>query len=253
MPNMVTAIRTGAFSARVKRNAALEKLIRDGPRTFQRVANQTVNSVAFGTRDEIISTMDKVFDIRQQSFVKASMRVRTLRLSRVSGYAEVGSVALKRSDGWQAQQLGTKAVRERVATLRGRRGSRQRKIVGPARLRKNVEFLDSNRTGSGGGRRGVVRMLSQLQARKYKRPFIIHAKQHPKFQGGLYRIRGRKDPQTGLRKLQLLQGFENPNTQPRRVKWITMAWAQYVRKTSIRAVYRKAANLVGFRGALRRG
>jgi hypothetical protein len=53
-------------------------------------------------------------------------------------------------------------------------------------------------------------------------------------------------------KLSMLQGLENPNTQPRRLDWVGPAWQAYQRSKSIAGAWVKAFNLVGWRDVMRR-
>jgi len=210
---------------------------RAAPEKFAVANGMLLNNMAFGSRETILHTLIQGFTIRNSGFLSSRVRVNKNREWRDINrqMSEVGSVkgppgASKETQfwGWREQQTGKKAVRKRVATLKGRGGSKGKQIKRGARMRR--PFIGPDRFPR---RRGFVGknmdhriqvMLRQLDRLKYSAPFIITG--HSTIPPGLY-IRGSGKNKYGQSPIQMLQSFDPKHKQPRRFLWMTKGVARW--------------------------
>jgi hypothetical protein len=121
-----------------------------------------------------------------------------------------------------------------------------------ARLKKGRDIPTAAKIAGKSSPGGVIAMMRILARRGDKRPFLIHQDEHPKFVGGLYEMRGRKDRRDKKAQIRLLQRFDSDNAQPSRMDWVNPAWRAYQKSRSIAGEWRKAFNMVGWQDVMRR-
>jgi hypothetical protein len=210
-----------------------------------------VNNVAFDMRSELITSVGRLMTIRSKGFTRAHMVVQKAR-SGSRPVAEVGSIRRGRFEGWAAQQFGESVDRTRVPSLLARSSAKRKVVKSMARLKKGRDIPTAEKIAGKSSPGGVIAMMRILARRGDRRPFIIHDDDHPKFPGGLYEMRGRKDKGDRKAKLNLLQRFDSDNAQPSRMDWVNPAWRAYQKSRSIAGEWRKAFNLVGWQDVMRR-
>jgi hypothetical protein len=242
----------GAFKFQVTPSPELKAFGREFPRKVARATGIVVNAVAFDMRDEMESSIDRLMTVRSKSFVKRHLWVSKARSGSSRPVAEVGSIKRGKFEGWAGQQFGQDVERERVPTLMARSGTKAKAMKRSARLMKGKDVPTAKEIAGKSGPGSVIAMMRILARRGDRRPFLIFPSEHPRFKGGLYEMRGRKDKGGRKAKLLMLQGLENPNTQPRKLDWVNPAWQAYQRTKSIAGEWRKAFNLVGWQDVMRR-
>jgi hypothetical protein len=242
----------GAFKFAVTPSPELKAFGREFPRKVAQAMGLVVNSVAFDMRDEMELSIGRLMTVRSKSFVKRHLWVSKARSGGRSPVAEVGSIRRGKFEGWAGQQFGSDVDRERVPTLMSRGGTKTKSMKRSARLLKGKDIPTAREIAGKSGPGSVIAMMRILARRGDRRPFLIFPGEHPSFKGGLYEMRGRKDKGGRKAKLSMLQGLENPNTQPRRLDWVNPAWQAYQRTKSIAGAWVKAFNLVGWRDVMRR-
>lgn len=228
--------------------------LRTGPRKFRGALGLMVNEAAFAMRDELMTSIAQRMIVRNPGFVRKHMWVKRAKIWSGEPTAEVGSTyggTKKRFEGWAAQQFGTKASRWRVPTLMARRGAKRRQMLSRARLTSGRNIPDATKIVGRSNPRAVIVMMRMLDRRGDKRPFIIHEGEHPRFRGGLYEMRGRRDKRGGRTELRLLQSFESSKAQPRRVDWVSPAWRAWRASDSGRGAFMRAMNKVNLWDAMR--
>jgi hypothetical protein len=231
------------FTTNVRELLALRKWTQKAPRQFSRATGMMLTNMAFEAKDEIGNWLDKNMTLRKPKFIRSSIRVQKSHTFPpiASQKSVVGSVQRPRFGGLEEQETGKKTARKRVATLAGRSGSRRKQIRGSYRLKRPLVNV-SNFPARGGANSRVRAGLAVLDSkRKYAKPFIITG--HSKLPPGVYRFFGGRN-EKGQRKIQLLQGFDPPNRQPRRNKWMTMAIRQYMRRVNLTRMWIKIARRV---------
>lgn len=242
----------GAFKFTAMTSPELRAFQREWPRKLAQAMGIVVNSVAFDMRDEMELSIGRLMTVRSKSFVKRHLWVQKARTGGRSPVAEVGSIRRGKFEGWAGQQFGHDVERTRVPTLMSRGGTKTKSMKSASRLMKGRDIPTAREIAGKSGPGSVIAMMRILARRGDRRPFLIFPGEHPNFAGGLYEMRGRKDKRGRKAKLSMLQGLENPNTQPRRVDWVNPAWQAYQRSKSIAGAWVRAFNLVGWRDVMRR-
>ena len=243
----------GLFRWRVWQSPQLKAFLRRAPRLFSRAAGLMVNQVAWDMRGEMEGSLTRLLMIRRPGFVRRQLWAQKARVGSSSPVALVGSTRTRdgKFDGWRAQQFGSKVDRTRVPTLVARGGSKRRVMQRRARLLAGRDFPDSREIVGKSSPGAVIAMMRILARRGDRRPFVVYPGEHPRFRGGLYEMRGRKDRRHRKARLRMLQDFGSKNEQPERVDWVNPAWRAYQSSHSARAEWRKAVNRVGLRDVLR--
>jgi hypothetical protein len=242
---------SGLFKTTVIPSAKLKAFQREWPAKLSRAMTMVVNGVAFDMRGEMESSIGRLMTIRSKGFVKRHLWVQKAR-GGSHPVAEVGSIKRGKFEGWAGQQFGESVDRTRVPTLMARGGAKRKAMKNAARLMKGRDVPTASDIAGKSGPGSVIAMMRILARRGDRRPFLIHADEHPRFKGGLYEMRGRKDKGGRKAKLHMLQGLENPNTQPSRLDWVNPAWRAYQKSRSIAGEWRKAFNMVGWQDVMRR-
>lgn len=218
------------------------------PKRIQAATGMVLNDIAFGSRKEVQKTINSEMTVRSKF---ADRQVRVTK-SKFKGninhlYSIVGSVQTSRFTGWTEQEHGTHTDRH-VATTAAR-GNKSKPIRPSARLAKpyfhpkrfpksGSVFKRASRSKRGGlaaGNTSVAAMLNILRHMKYRLPFIIT--RHSQIPPGLYRLRG-KD------RLKMLQGFDPPKQQPKRLPWMAKSVKKYFRSGKLNRAWFKAAKRV---------
>ena len=203
------------FDADIGDMINLHRFYRRAPEKFKRAEINAVNSFAFGTRAEILKTIDREMTVRNKRFVASSVRV--LKANNSRQHSIVGSIERARFSGWAEQQTGEKRESPRVATIAGRGGSKKRQIVRAARLKRRVPSARKKRRAIG--------MINVFKQQGYKGLFVFSGRTG--FPSGVYRmLRGKPT---------MMQAFRRG--QPARLDWMGISRDRYFRKNSPRKVW----------------
>lgn len=207
----------------------LRKFMKRSPKQFHRVAIGVLNTAAFGTRTEAIKELRSNLIIRNDRFLKSSVRVQKANTRESLNRAEstVGSIGRNRFSGWIEQQTGQSGDKTRTSTSFGRGGSASGDLpVGSRFKRKNI--LSPDRFPGSSPESRSIAMINSLKRRNYTRSFII--KGNRKFKGGLYKIKGRK-------RIAAVQKFNSKPVKPKRLTWLTNARGKFLRSKPLREIW----------------
>ena len=219
----------------------LEKFYKGAPGLFNRAARGLLNGFAFGTRNEAIDTIKHRMIVRNEKFVKSRIRVNKTKGSRLDNmFSETGSLpdASGNFQGWVEQEEGKTAKRTRVQTLVARGNNLKNKVRPKYRMKNARNFINENTWDLGDLRDESKRVgifIKEVIKRNYREPFIL-TKRYRKMKRGVYIYRSKR--------ILRLQNFESENTQPKRIKWMTIARNNYFRSIDIRKEWAKSINIV---------
>lgn len=202
-----------------------------------------LNDMAFATRKEAHKTIEKDMTVRSK-FAKRQIRVEKVKANFVISrmFSLVGSVTAPRFSGWVEQEYGNKTDRN-VATKAGRVSGSKAKVIRRGNRLSKPYFTQKRfpkrgkvvarmqRAKRGGTHWETPAMLSTLRRTKYRAPFILFG--YKKIPPGLYKLKGKG--------IQMLQGFDPPKQQPRRLKWMQKSVRRAVTQSRVNALWRKAA------------
>lgn len=203
-----------------------QKMCKSGPKEFQYVTAEYLNSSAFRARELNIKNIQSQMTIRDQRFLSSSLRVeKTKPVSINQQIAISGSITRPRFTGWEEQEKGTTPQRKRKVTISARGGSNQAKAQNRARLRPGNKIYKPE----------------QYQGKTYKQRFYLMMRILGSRGGGQFLItqkistrRGFLNPALyGLKggKISMLQKFEAP--QIKRKPWQTDDWNDIKRRAEI--------------------
>ena len=212
----------------------LEKFFKVAPFKFAKAARGLLNGFAFGTRQESVKQINRRMTVRNTRFVNSVLRFNRARGNDINTMvSEAGSIGRDRFDGWKEQEEGVKTKRSRVATFMARGNNKQKQIRPSMRMKPNHQFINENtwELNVKNNSRRVPVFLMEIARRGYTKPFII-SRRYKNYKRGLY-IRRRK-------RIRLLQSFEPANVQPKRIKWLTAARANFFKRTNLRNEWAKA-------------
>jgi hypothetical protein len=114
----------------------LERFYREFPKESEQAVSGILNDLAYQTRQNDIENISGNMIIRNRQFLERSLQYTKARPGRIeSQVAYVYSVKRERFTGWEEQQTGRNAVKERSATLPARGGSRAGVMNRKSRLR----------------------------------------------------------------------------------------------------------------------
>jgi hypothetical protein len=214
----------------------LAEIFENAPRDLRRATGMFVNNLAFGTKDEIPSTMARLMTVRDKRFVKSRIRVQKSRFAAPidAQMSVVGSIFGQRFSGWEEQELGKRTARHRVFTLLGRGGSASRKTTQRARLKTLANFPKPEDYPGVSAEHRVIVMLNVLARKGFKRPFIIHG--HSKIHSGVYQFRGRGSKRKP-KPIKIVQSFKPRKVQPRRIPWLRTSRDTYLRRVNVSSLW----------------
>ena len=203
------------------------RLLKRAPREMRRATAGMLNSFAFGTRVQIPLTIDDVMTVRNPRFVQSKTRVSMAKGSEpiLDQVSRVGSITGPRFTGWIEQQRGTSTTRSRVVTTNARGGNFGRPVQGKSRLKPNQKFLDPDSIKKAKDANHRMFIFLKMQERRRKQQAFTIRRKTGKFRPGLYRFKGKK-----VRKQ---QDFQPKRAQPKRIKWMDKAVANYFRRANI--------------------
>lgn len=223
------------FDIEAKNLIRLHRFYRRAPRQFARAAANVLTSFAFGNRSESLDIIKSKMTVRNERFVKGSVRVEKARgnVPLSAQQSRVGSIQRDRFTGWVEQETGQKTTRTRTSTLLARGGNISRQVRPAFRLKPGNKFASPDDFPGQSPQHRVTVMLQTLSRQKSIRPFII--KGHRKFKSGLYKFLRKK--------IRRIQTFKNPK-QPKRVRWLTLGRFKYFKSTNIDQVWAGALKRV---------
>jgi len=203
-----------------------QKMCKSGPKEFQYVVAEYLNSSAFRARELNMKNLQSQMTIRDQRFLSSSLRVeKTKPVSINQQIAISGSITRPRFTGWKEQEDGGTAERKRKITISARGGSKQAKAQQKARLKPSNKIYKPE----------------QFQGVTYERRFYFMMRVLGSRGGGQFLItkkiktkRGALNPALyNLKngKISMLQKFEA--LEVKRNKWQTDDWNDIKRRAEI--------------------
>jgi hypothetical protein len=241
---------------------------------FQRATAQMLTEMAVQSKTTIEGWLEGKMILRAPKFIKSKIRWKRAKSFKPidQQFSTVGSIEVKKSSargafsGLVEQETGKRTKRKRVATIKGRRGSKRHRLKPTARLKRRDfpskegfpgrdNWMEStglaDRFGSTFDDFQIWGMLRYLDRDNWRKPFIITG--HSSIPPGVYQF-GTKRNQHGGREIVLLNAMDPKRKQPRVNRWMTHSIRRYFRRTDLdkewmlvsrRMVYRK---LYGRRG-----
>ena len=177
--------------------------------------------------------------VRNKRFVSRQMRVdRAFQGPMSSQRAEVGSLITDRFTGWREQETGESPDRSRSIGLAARRGNKQNKAYGGARLNPNTNFeteSDVNITNAVNADHRTLIFLNIINKRRDSKPFVMTRK-YKGIKKGLYKF-------TKPGRLKKLQAYDSP-PETEKKQWMKPAKEDVMNKVNIRKQWAKAINRV---------
>lgn len=113
------------FSVSRKEMRQLQKFYKTAPKAFQRVSAEVLNSMAFGTRVDVLKVINRTMTVRSPGLVRKLNLVEKAKPNQPinNQSSRVGSIDADRHDGWEAVQAGKPtSTRISVFTDTGRGG-----------------------------------------------------------------------------------------------------------------------------------
>lgn len=210
------------------------KFHKQAPKLIKRAVAGTLNTFAFETRKKSLHIIMTNMTVRARKFVEGSMRVDKAKAGQSINqqHSVVGSIKRPRFTGWEEQETGKKAKRNRVATALARGGNMSGKVKPSARLKRANTFVSPDDYPGKNKNHRVIVMLQVLFRKRWKKPFLV--KGSKKFKKGIYRIQAGK-------RLRMLQNLEPSSTQkqPKRVRWMTGGLKAFKRGADIGKIWEK--------------
>ena len=207
----------------------LKRFAKGAPRQFSRAAAGVLNSLAFDTRTNSMKTLDSALTIRNENFLKSSLRVDMARVGTPidSLKSEVGSIRRDRFTGWEENETGQASPKNRVATLAARGGSWESKIAPSVRLKKPMRS-SADYPGANEETR-VAAMLREIKEQMPTQPFIVRRKVK-RLAPGVYKFKRKK--------LLRMQTFGKPET-PQKIGWMSKSRKKTIKSFDIRRAWAK--------------
>jgi hypothetical protein len=202
------------------------------PRRARGAAGMMLNEFAFGTRDKAIKFWRSDQITRNKRFVESRLRAKKTRLSLPISQmvSSTFSQDAPRFSGWEEQETGKKTQRKRIGTIKGRSGSRKRRIGKRARFNQKIRSPRDMGTTSAhikSDHHAAQVMLVWARRNLGREPFLIYG--HNSMRPGLFRFNGNK-----LHRLQFIGG---DNLQPRQNKWMTKSRERYFRQADLDRIW----------------
>lgn len=214
----------------------LKKFYKRAPKKFQQAASNVLNSYAFGTREKNIKIIKTKMTVRDERFVKSSIRVIKARstdsINRMS--STVASVKRRNFSGWEEQEFGTASNKTRTNTLLSRGGDMKRKQMPSTRLKSSNRFIHPDDFDFPGVKNKNIPFLVMLRRKKHRKPFKL--KKGRKSAPGLYKMRKGQPRQ--------LQKFGKKKITPMRVRWMSEGSRQYFKANDPRRTFQESINRV---------
>lgn len=209
----------------------LKRFYKNAPREFTNAAKFLLNDFAFGTRTEAIKIVNRRMTVRNERFVKSSIRFDRAKGTNLNNiHSEVGSIRRARFSGWAEQELGTRTTRSRLFSKQSRAGQWKKNTRQRVRLSSKNKFENPNEFKGNSSHHRAVVILQIYFRNRDRRPFMIHG--HKRLKSGIYQLKGRK--------LTRQQNFKPSQVQPKRQPWLQPAQFNYLRKVDIREKWGKA-------------
>lgn len=207
-----------------------QRMCKSGPKEFQYVTAEYLNSSAFRARELNIKNIQSQMTIRDQRFLSSSLRVeKTKPVSINQQIAISGSINRPRFTGWKEQETGQTPQRKRVSTPMSRGGSMKGKIKEKYRLKSSKTPYKMSQY-----RNNFYFMLRVLGSRGGGQ-FLLTEKFRTKnklLQPGLYEMtKFRKESKTKASlKARIIPLQVEAYQRPKKMKWSTEEWSDIKRR-----------------------
>lgn len=201
-----------------------QSFLKKAPSRFAKATGSTINDFAFGTMNTSSEVIREKMNVRAPGFLTSHLRVaKSNRRLPMSGQkSEAGSLSGPRFTGWREQQTGEKTARQRVINLNARIGqSMRRRVRGKNRIRAGSDFQRFRNFQGGSPNQRSTKMLQALDRKRWKEPFYLTRKRG--VQPGVWIFRRRKLTPLHLFKV----------SQPRRIRWLSIAVERYFQRQPI--------------------
>jgi hypothetical protein len=228
------------FTMDTKDLKALKKFFKKAPKLFKPVSANVLNSLAFMTRNYDIKNLSNHMIIRNEKFVKSSIKVEKARSGTEINkqISRVYSIKRPRFTGWEEQQTGKQPVKKRITTLHSRGGSKKRKVMGKYRLKKSSKFFKPEQFQGRDYKARFMFMMRVLGSRGGSNQFLLQ-KPVPTKRGQL----GRGAYSFRKGEIKKVQDFDR-QMHVRPFKWRTKSLQQLQQRNNIYKIWRDSLNFI---------
>jgi hypothetical protein len=228
------------FTMDIKDLKALKKFFKKAPKLFKPVSANVLNSLAFMTRKYDIKNLSNHMIIRNEKFVKSSIRVEKAKSGAEINkqISRVYSIKRPRFTGWEEQQTGKQPVKKRITTLHSRGGSKKRKVLGKYRLKKSSKFFKPEQFQGRDYKARFMFMMRVLGSRGGSNQFLLQ-KSVPTKRGQL----GRGAYTFKKGEIKKIQDFDK-QMHVQTFKWRTKSLQQLQQKNNIYKIWRDSLNFI---------
>lgn len=218
-----------------------KKMMKKNPRLFSNAAVNVLNSHAFGTRKLALRNINRGMIVRNQAFVKSSMRVDKARkrFPFTGAQSEVGSIKRDRFTGWEEQETGKADRRKHYAKETARSNSRQKRVGKGFRLNQTSKFPQPSDFKGKVLAARANKMLHVLSRAGFTKPFLLKgfkSRGGRMLPAGVWKFGRGKHPN---KRLILLQRFKPPK-KGKITKWMSKAAAEYGSRVNLRTLWGRA-------------
>lgn len=225
----------------------LTKFFRKAPKLLKPVTANVLNSLAFKTREYDIKNLSSNMIIRNERFLKSSLRVKTAKSSSDINkqISTVGSIKRPRFTGWEEQQTGKPAKKKRSVTLAARKGNKRKQVAPKYRLKSRNKFYRPQQFQGKSLQQQFYFMLRVLGSRGGGE-FLVNnniALKRGVLRKGLYSFRKGR-----ITKLQDL----TKGPRVKRLQWRTMSIKQLQKKNDIKKIWEKSLKFIISRQGLKK-
>lgn len=225
----------GNDSLNINELRQLAAYYRGAPKLFQRAGVKYINKTAQELKRSIEITLQRNFEIRNENFMRGSVRVENMRRS--NGKAVVGSIHRARFSGYEESEKGGKSMKNPF-TLNARGGSFAEQSGKVSRFLKGRQFKDESsfqmRNPAKSSQKRASQMLAVAYKTGYKQPFIMT--NHKDINPGLFIFQGKK--------LKRLRKFKD-EPKIRHVPWMEKSLDLLKGTHNARATWMKSIKEVG--------
>jgi len=209
----------------------LRKFYKRAPQLFARASAGILNDFAFGTKTEIEKLLKNRLTIRNQAFLRGSIRVQKADGKVIDRQkSKVGSVTRPRFSGWLEQQTGKKDPRSHKPTIFARRGNKFSAVPPGNRLKQSSVALrpeDFNIRASNDKTRTII-FLQIMRKKSRGRPFYIK-KKYKKLRRGIYKMQGGR--------IRRLHSLDRTKKKIQSFDWINQSRKNFFAQANIRNLW----------------
>ena len=214
-----------------------------GARGVRFAISRTTNALAFGIRRYYPRVIDKHMIIRNKGFIRGRFAVKRSRPRDSRAYVFSRMIKSPKGwafTGWMEQQRGSGPKRKHYGTLLSRGKKESRSIRMRARLGKKFPHM-SDMPGSSTNQQLATLLRTLREDMNSRGPFV--AGDVGGMPWGLWTLgslnKSYRD-QEGYRHIQLLQEFDAPRTDPKRIDWAGQGAKAYIAQEDVKSIWMEA-------------